>query len=157
MYHPLPGRRLRSNLPSGGEDRLGRQDVPTDGIGQGVQQSGALADPDGQGGAVKVEPLTVEDLALPMKRQMVGILADEHIGQEARPWTTAFDQPPEVIGAVSDRQAPKACLARDVNQHLMPVSGNVDADQNTSIRSMFNLGHSRSPLWCGSQKTTIET
>jgi putative transposase len=29
--------------------------------------------------------------------------------------------------------------------------GNVDAYQNTGIRSMLTLGHGRSPLWCGSQ------
>ncbi|MBZ4691108.1 MAG: hypothetical protein JG765_2359 [Cereibacter sp.] len=34
---------------------------------------------------------------------------------------------------------------------LVPVFGNVDAYQNTGIRSMLNLGHGRSPLWCGSQ------
>ncbi len=33
----------------------------------------------------------------------------------------------------------------------MPVLGNVDAYQNTGIRSKLYLGHSRSPLWCGSQ------
>ena len=33
-----------------------------DGIGQRFQQGGALADPIGQGGAVDIQPLTVEDL-----------------------------------------------------------------------------------------------
>jgi hypothetical protein len=42
-------------------------------------------------------------------------------------------------------------FAWDCDQYLVPVFGNVDAYQNTGIRSMLNLGHSRSPLWCGSQ------
>ena len=33
----------------------------------------------------------------------------------------------------------------------MTVFGYIDAYQNTCILIMFNPGHSRSPLWCGSQ------
>ena len=47
--------------------------------------------------------------------------------------------------------APTACLTGGGNQHLMAVLGNIDAYQNASIRSIINLGHSQSPLWCGSQ------
>jgi hypothetical protein len=61
------------------------------------------------------------------------------------------DEPHKIVGAVGDRQAPSPRLAGDGNQHLVPVFGNVDAYQNTGIRSMLNLGHGRSPLWCGSQ------
>src|SRR5690606_19936376 len=52
---------------------------------------------------------------------------------------------------VQHRHPAAAGLARDSDQHLVPVLGNVDAYQNTGIRSMLNLGHRRSPLWCGSQ------
>jgi putative transposase len=31
------------------------------------------------------------------------------------------------------------------------VLGNIDAYQNAGIQHIVSLGHSRSPLWCGSQ------
>jgi len=46
--------------------------MAADGIGQGFQQGGGFADPVGQGGAVEIEPLAVEDLALALKRKVVG-------------------------------------------------------------------------------------
>ena len=52
-----------------GEDRLGRQDMAADGIGQGFQQGGGLADPVGQGRAVEIEPFAVEDLALAIQAE----------------------------------------------------------------------------------------
>lgn len=52
------------------------------------------------------------------------------------------DQPHEVIGAVGDRQAPTACLARGGNQHLVPVFGNVDAYQAQQARACI-YGHFR--------------
>ncbi len=70
-------------------------------------------------------------------------------------WQAVFsqdrDQPHEVISAVGYGEPPSARFARDSDQHLVPMFGNVDAYQNTGIRSMLNLGHGRSPLWCGSQ------
>ena len=75
-----------------GEDRLGRQDVAPDGIGERLQQGGDLSDPVGQGRAVEVEPFTVKDLALAVKRQMIGIFADHHIGQKARPRAPPLDR-----------------------------------------------------------------
>jgi len=76
-----------------GKDRLCRQNVPSDGIGQGFQQGCCLADAVGQGRAIKIEPLAVEDLALQVKRQMVGILADQNVGQEARPGAATLNWP----------------------------------------------------------------
>jgi len=43
------------------------------------------------------------------------------------------------------------------DQHLVTVLGIVDAYQNTGIRVMLELGHSRSPLWWVVRKATIET
>jgi hypothetical protein len=48
------------------KDRLSRQDMTTDGIGQRLQQCSGFADPVGQGGAVEVETFSVEDLVLPV-------------------------------------------------------------------------------------------
>ena len=56
-----------------------------------------------------------------------------------------------VVARVRHRHPAAALLAGDGDQHLVTVLGNVDAYQNTGIRSMLSLGHSRSPLWCGSQ------
>lgn len=63
-----------------GEDRLGRQDMAADRVGQRFQQGGGLANPVGKGRSVEVEPLAVEDLALAVKRQVISILADQHMG-----------------------------------------------------------------------------
>ena len=51
-----------------GEDRLGREHVPPDGVGQRREQRGGLADPVGERGAVKVEPVAFEDLGLAIER-----------------------------------------------------------------------------------------
>lgn len=75
-----------------GEDRFGRQDVAADGVSQGLQQGRALADPVCQHGAVQVEPLTVKDPALAIQGKMVGILADEHMGQQARSGAATLDR-----------------------------------------------------------------
>ncbi len=65
--------------------------MAADSIGQGFQQGGGFADPDDQGGAVEIEALAVEDLALAVKRQVIGILADQDMGQKARPGAAALD------------------------------------------------------------------
>ena len=57
-----------------------------------AQLEGGAADPVGQGGAVEIEPFAVEDLALAVEGQMVGILADQHMGQKARPRAAALDR-----------------------------------------------------------------
>jgi len=46
--------------------------MAADGIGQRFQKGGGLADPIGQGGAVKVKALAVEDLALAIEWQVIG-------------------------------------------------------------------------------------
>ena len=66
--------------------------MAANGVSQGLQQGRALADPVCQRGAIQIEPLTVEDLALAVERQVVGILADQDMGEEARPRATALDR-----------------------------------------------------------------
>ena len=65
--------------------------MAADRIGQRLQQRGRLADPVGQRGAVEVEAVALEDLALPVERQMVGLLAHQHMGQKARTMAAALD------------------------------------------------------------------
>ncbi len=67
--------------------------MATDGICEGLQQSGGLADPIGQGGAIQIEPLAFEDLALTIQRKMVGLFADQNMGQQARTGAATFDGP----------------------------------------------------------------
>ena len=74
-----------------GEDRLGRQDMAADGIGQGFQQGRALADPVGQCRAIQIEAFAAEDLALAIQRKMISVFADQHMGQQARTWAAALD------------------------------------------------------------------
>jgi len=62
-----------------------------DGIDQGLQQGSGFANPIGEGGAVEIEAFTVEALALAEKRQMIGIFADQNVGQQTRAGTAAFD------------------------------------------------------------------
>jgi hypothetical protein len=61
------------------------------------------------------------------------------------------DQALEVRLRVRQRHPAPALLARDGDQCLVPVLGDVDAYENARIGSSLNPGHSRSPLWCGSQ------
>lgn len=63
------------------KDRLGRQNMATDGVGQGFQQGGGLADPVGQRRAIKIKAFAVEDLALAIQGKMVGIFADQDVRQ----------------------------------------------------------------------------
>jgi hypothetical protein len=71
--------------------------------------------------------------------------------------TQQGDEALEVLERIGDRQLPPARLAGNGDQHLMAVLGNVDAYQNTGIRSMLNLGHGVLRTLCGVvRKTTLE-
>jgi hypothetical protein len=65
--------------------------VPADGVGERREQRGGLADPVGEGGAVEVEPVALEDLGLAIERQVVGVLADQDMGEQARARAAALD------------------------------------------------------------------
>lgn len=62
-------------------------------IAERCEQLGCLADPVGEGGAVEVEPVALEDPGLAIERQVVGVLADHHIGEQAGTGTVALDGP----------------------------------------------------------------
>src|SRR3954471_25047393 len=84
-------RRLQLDRRVVGEDRRTAQDVTLDSVGQRLQQHRRLADPAGQGRAVEVDPLTLEDLALPVERQMIAVLRHQHTGEQAGPWPATLD------------------------------------------------------------------
>ena len=65
--------------------------MPTDGVGQWLQKRRRLADRVGQGRAVQVQPVALEDLALPVEREVIGVFVDQHVRQQAGPGTTALD------------------------------------------------------------------
>ena len=64
--------------------------MASDGLGQRFQKGSGFANSIGEGGAVEVEAFTVEDLALAVKRQMIGIFADQNVGQQTRAGAAAF-------------------------------------------------------------------
>jgi hypothetical protein len=76
-------RRLQLDRRVVGEDRRSAQDVATDRVGQWLQQRRRLADPVRQRRSVEVDPLTLEDLALPVERQMIAIFGDQDMGEQA--------------------------------------------------------------------------
>jgi len=59
----------------------------------GTQFEGGAAHPIGKGGAVEIDALTAVDLGLPIKRQVIGIFADQHMGDRGLGRHTTRDQP----------------------------------------------------------------
>jgi hypothetical protein len=67
--------------------------MAADGVSQGFQEGGGLADPVSQRGTVKINAFAVEDLTLAIERQVISILADQNMGQQARARAAALDGP----------------------------------------------------------------
>ena len=78
-------RRLQLDRRVVGEDRRTAQNVTPDCGGQRFQQRRRLADPVRQGRTVEVNALTLEDLALPVERQMIAIFGDQDMGEQTGP------------------------------------------------------------------------
>ena len=62
-------------------------------IAQGSQIPGCPADPVGQRRAVEPDALAGVDLRLPVKRQVIGVLGDQHLGDQRLGGHAAFDNP----------------------------------------------------------------
>ena len=71
----------------------GRQHVVAHGGYQGSQQLAGCADPAGQRGTVQVDAFAGVDVRLPVERLMIGILRDQHMGQQPRSGEPAVDGP----------------------------------------------------------------
>ena len=67
--------------------------MAADGIGQRFQQGSGFADPVSQRGTIKINAFAVEDLTLAIERQVISILADQNMGQQARARAAALDGP----------------------------------------------------------------
>ena len=53
---------------------------------QWLQQCRGFADPVGQRRAIQINAFAVEDLALPIQRQVIGVFVDQHMSKKARTW-----------------------------------------------------------------------
>jgi hypothetical protein len=67
--------------------------MSSDCIGQGLQQGSGFANPICERRTLQIEPFAVEDLALTIEWEMVGILADQNMGQETGTGAATFDGP----------------------------------------------------------------
>lgn len=59
----------------------------------GAEFEGGATDPVSQGGPVEINALAAVDLGLPVKRQVIGIFADQHMGDCGLGGHAARDQP----------------------------------------------------------------
>ena len=60
---------------------------------QGFKPPRSAADPTGQRRTRQVDAMTGEDLRLPIKRGMIAVFCDQHLGDEARGCQAVCDQP----------------------------------------------------------------
>ena len=65
--------------------------MPVNGIRQGFQQRGGFANPIGQCGTIEVNAFASKNLALPVERQMIRILRDQHMSEQVRSRPAAFN------------------------------------------------------------------
>ena len=72
--------------------------MAADGIGQRFQQSGRFTHPVGKGRAFKIDPFTLEYLALAIQRKVVGVFADQHMRQQTGSRTAALDRTGRQVG-----------------------------------------------------------
>lgn len=63
------------------------------GVSKGFQQGRGFADSVSQRGPVKIKAFAIEDLALAVKRQVIGIFSDQNLRQQARPRAATLDGP----------------------------------------------------------------
>jgi len=90
--HLLPGRRLRSNLSRGHEQLAGLLEVFQQAIIYGPQFICRFADPGCLCRAIQINTLTAVYLGLAVKRQVVGVFANDHTGDGGFGRHAALDQ-----------------------------------------------------------------
>ncbi len=95
------------------KDRLTGQHMPSDGIGQRFQQGGGFTDPVRERRAANIEPVAVKELALAVKRKVIGVFVDQDIGKKARTRASALD------GARWQRSLREAIAARAGHQMIL--------------------------------------
>ena len=75
-----------------GEDGPTGQHVTPHRIGQRLEQRRRLADPSGQRRALQLHPVSGEDSALAVQREVVTVFRHEHVGEEPRSGPPALDR-----------------------------------------------------------------
>ena len=92
------------------KDRLPALNMAPDRVGQRLQQCRRFANPVGQRRTIKVNAVSIEYLALPVERTVIGILRDQHMGQQARAGPPTLDRA-RWQGRLADRFAARASHA----------------------------------------------
>jgi hypothetical protein len=117
---------------------LGRHDMLSDRLDQRRQQPGRLADPIGQRGAVEVDALAPIDARLPVERQMIAVLADQHMGQQPGPRPAALDRQGRHRRLRHALAAPAGKRRPDVPDHF-EAAGNVVEDLADVLADLAHL------------------
>jgi hypothetical protein len=76
-----------------GEEPVGRLQPLEQPLVDRPEQEGCLSDPVGECGPIQVHALAGIDLRLTIQRKMVGIFADQHMGDGRFGRDAAFDEP----------------------------------------------------------------
>ena len=76
-----------------GKQGLSLEDMPRDGVRQRLKQGCRFTNPIRQGGAVQIDPLALEYLALPVQRRMIAILRNQNMGEQTGAGTPALNRP----------------------------------------------------------------
>jgi hypothetical protein len=100
------------------------------------EQEGCSPHPVGQGGAIKLDPLTGVDLRLAVERQMVCVLADDHVGDGSFGGDAALNQPRgrrrldhHVLAGAAGVLGPAHHQHAELGRHDVQPLGAVLADQ----------------------------
>ena len=88
-----------------------RQHMAANGLCQGAEQRGRCAHPVSQGGALQIDTLAGVDLRQAIQRGVIGILAHQHMGQQAGAGHAAIDRSARCTG-LHDAVARRAGQAR---------------------------------------------
>ena len=149
--------------------------VGNQGIEDGTQFEGGPANPIGKRGAVEVNALAAHDLRLPIERKMVGVFADQHMGDRSFRRQACLDQPSRgrglddavgagaarIFGATGDDDAE---LRRDHIQPLRHIftdamqASPAGADQACRLDHLFDtrkMAWKRTPIGCARSGETF--
>ena len=111
-----------------GKQSLGSSQSLEDVVAQGAQIPRCASDPVCKGGAVKLDALPGIDLRLPVERQVIGILGDQHLRDQRFGGDAAFDDPCR-RRSLDDRALTRtAAIARTAgNQHAEGGGDDIEA------------------------------
>ena len=94
------------------------QNLPFHPCIQRMDEVGTLAHPAAQGLARQLDALTPIDAFLAVQRQMVGVLRDRDLGQQARPGPSLVDRCPGLLGRHHRAPFPTGVLLTGFLDHM---------------------------------------